>query len=41
MKKAFSITIEEELYEKLKKKCEEENRTISNFIELVLKKLLS
>ena len=36
MKKAISITIEEELYKKLKEKADSENRKLSNLIETIL-----
>lgn len=35
-KKAISITIREDIIEKLKKICEKENRNISNYIETIL-----
>lgn len=38
MKKPFSITIEEELYNKLKEIAEEEGRNLSNLIEFLLRK---
>lgn len=38
MKKPFSITIDEELYEKLKEMAEEQGRTISNMIEFLVRK---
>jgi len=38
MKKAFSITIENSLYDILKKMADEDNRTLSNLIESILLK---
>lgn len=40
MKKAFSITIDRDLYDYLKAKAAEENRTLSNLIETILNELL-
>ena len=37
MKKAFSITIDEELYNRVKELAEKEGRTISNLIEFLLR----
>ncbi len=36
MKKAISITIDVELFEKLKEKADAENRKLSNLIETIL-----
>ena len=33
-----SITIDEELAKEIEKRCKEENRTFSNYVESVLKK---
>lgn len=40
MKKVMSITIEERLYEILKKQAEEENRSVSNIVETAILKYL-
>ena len=37
MKRAFSITIDESLYERLKRLAEEDGRTLSNLIEFLLR----
>ena len=38
VKKAFSITIEKDLYYRLKEMAEKEGRTLSNLIEFLLRK---
>ena len=38
MKRAILARIDEELYNDLKKKIDEENRSVSNYIETLLKK---
>ena len=37
-KKVFSLRLDEELIEKIKVLAEKENRTVSNYVETVLKK---
>lgn len=38
MKKPFSITIEEDLYNRLKELADQEGRNLSNLIEYLLRK---
>lgn len=38
MKKPFSITVEESLYDYARQQAEKENRTLSNFIEMLISK---
>lgn len=41
MKKPFSITVEESIYDAIKSEAEKEGRTISNFIEFILRQYLA
>ena len=41
MEKKLQIRLDKELYEAVKKKCDEENRTISNLIRTALKAYLN
>lgn len=40
MRKAVSMTIEESIIEKLRQEAEEQNRTLSNLVELILTEYL-
>lgn len=40
MRKAVSMTIEEAIIEKLRQEAEEQNRTLSNLVELILTEYL-
>lgn len=40
MKKAVSMTIEESIIERLRQLAEEQNRTLSNLVELILTEYL-
>lgn len=41
MKKKVSITLDVDIIKKIEKRCEEEDRTISNMINLLLKQALN
>jgi predicted DNA-binding ribbon-helix-helix protein len=41
MKKVLNVTIDEKLWDELKKCAESENRTVSNLVETLLYKALS
>ncbi len=41
MKKAISVTIEEKIYKEVKEAAEKDGRTISNYIENILRQYLA
>jgi len=41
MKKKVSITLDADIVNKLEKMCEKEDRTISNMINMLLKRILN